>query len=237
MGFDRPGAILGAVLAALAFLLVAGCVTSPYQSAFSVCDDEAGACYQYCEQFAGDPESYGACHADCEVDASRCFADAYDPYAYSSTSAYASSGYSSWPWYGRYGRWAPRQGYYFDFTYFERYPRYNRGYPDYHYRDRRWRDRHGDRDRRRHRDGDRGGRRRGDNDGDRSGRPPRNSGGGNNATPPPRATPPSPPPRTTPPSPPPRAATPPPRRPKPRACTKCNTRSGARQDDIKTDPE
>lgn len=246
MGIEGFGRALGAASVALGFLLLSGCYTYPYQSAFDLCDNEAGACYRYCEQFAGYPADYSACHADCEYDANRCFAGAYDRYAYSS--AYDPI-YDSWPWYGRYGRWGgPQYGYYFNFTYFDGYPRYSRGYPDYRYRDRPWRDRHGDRDGRRRGDGDRGGRRGGDgHDGadrprrphpDNGGsRPPRNNGGGDNVAPPPRATPPSPPPTASPPpAQPPRTTPPPQRRTAPPARTKTN-RPSPRQDDIKTDPE
>lgn len=221
MGINRLGAIPGAAGAVVVLMLLSGCVTYPYQTAFTTCDDAAGACYRYCEQFAGDALDYSACHADCDAEADRCFANAYDRYNYSS--AYASTGYSSWPWYGRYGRWGPRQGYYFDFTYFERYPRYRDRYP-------RYRDRRG-------RHGDRGGRRRGDDDGGR--RPRRgNPSGGDNTAPPPSAPPPrSTPPRTSPPpSTPPRSTPPPQRRTAPPARTKPNTTT-PRSDPIDTDPE
>ncbi|WP_425409091.1 hypothetical protein [Hyphococcus sp.] len=173
MGIKRFWALAGALGGAIGFLLLSGCVTYPYQTAFAACDNEAGACYQYCEQFATNALDYGACHADCEAEVDRCFAQADYDYGYSST--YVTSGYSSGPWYGRYGRWAPRQGYYFDFTYFDRYPSYRRAHPGYRYSDRPWRGRRGDRrrgynndgvnnPRRRDRDGS-GRRRGGDNDG------------------------------------------------------------------------
>ena len=123
------------------FLLLAGCVTYPYQTAFDTCDAEAGACYRYCEEVAYTDGEYAACHADCEVGANACFANAYERYSYS---AYDDPYYSSpsWPWYGRYGAWGPSRGYYFDYSYRSGSGRY--GYP----RDRnRHRGRNGDRNR------------------------------------------------------------------------------------------
>lgn len=116
-----------------AFLMLAGCVTYPYESAFNACDDEAGACYQYCADVSDSEAEGAACRADCEVGANQCFADAYDRYDYN-RSAYRGAYYEpSWPWYGRYGAWGPRRGYYFDFTYWGgsgRYypPRYRHRY-------------------------------------------------------------------------------------------------------------
>ncbi len=147
-----------------AFLMLAGCVTYPYQTAFDACDAEAGACYRYCEEVAGDERDYSACHAECEVGANQCFASAYDRYSYNS-SAYGGSYYApSWPWYGRYGAWGPTNGYYFDFSY-----RSGGGYYPPHRRERYDRhrgDRHrGDNHRDGHRDrGDHGGRDHGDGD-------------------------------------------------------------------------
>ncbi len=175
----------GTFAAAVSFLLLSGCVTYPYQSAFAVCDNEAGACYQYCEQFAGYPEDYGACHRDCEEGTDRCFADAYDTYAYS-TGVYTSSSYGAWPWYGRYGNWGPQRGYYFDFTYFDRYPQYRQPRPNWRYRDRPWQGSRGDGAGPRRPRGDGSGPRRprgdrGDGDGRRNGNDgatPRNRGNG-----------------------------------------------------------
>lgn len=123
-----------------AFLMLAGCATYPYQTAFDACDYQAGACYRYCEDVAADPREYAACHQDCDARANQCFADAYDSYSYAS-STYAGAYYApSWPWYGRYSAWGPSSGYYFDFTYWSsgRYsrPRYRDRY-DYDRRDRR----------------------------------------------------------------------------------------------------
>lgn len=109
-----------------AFMLLAGCITYPYQSAFDACDAEAGACYRYCEDVAADDRDYAACHADCEFGANQCFADAYDRYSYGG-SAYSGAYYQpSWPWYGRYGAWGPSNGYYFDFSYWGGSSRYDR---------------------------------------------------------------------------------------------------------------
>jgi hypothetical protein len=169
------------IKAALApvLLLVASCVTYPYESAFSGCDNQAGNCYRYCEDVASNEGSYRACHADCEYAADQCFADVYGRYSYAGSS-YGGSYYSSpsWPWYGRYGAWGPSNGYYFDFSYWSgtgwyRPPYYYDYYSYYDYDRRkprgggkgrgRDRDRGKDRDRDGNwdRDGDRGG------DGDR----------------------------------------------------------------------
>lgn len=196
MGNNPFACPLGAGLAAAAFLLLSGCVTYPYQSAFAVCDNDAAACYRYCEQFSAYPGDYGACHADCEAEANSCFAEAYDAYSYSSGSVYASSSYG-WPWYGRYGYWGPSSGYYFDFTYFERYPRYSQPRRGWRYRDHPWRGRRHDGGKGRHPRGDgdgRGGRGRGgprgDADGDGRDRPRRRNPGGRNDDPPRQTTPP-----------------------------------------------
>lgn len=135
---------LGAIGATAVLLLLSGCVTYPYQTAFDACDAEAGACYRYCEEAALSDGEYAACHSDCEVGANRCFAGAYDRYSYSS--AYSGSYYApSWPWYGRYGAWGPSSGYYFDFTYWGGSSRYyDPYYRNRHQHDRR---RYGDRDR------------------------------------------------------------------------------------------
>ncbi len=151
----------------LAFFALAGCVTYPYQSAFDSCDEQAGACYRYCEDVAGNASAYSACHADCDATANQCFASAYDSYAYSSS--YSSTTYygSSWPWYGRYGAWGPSSGYYFDFTYWGGYRDYDRRHKRRYDYDRR---RDYDRDRsRRHRDRDYDGDRRYDRDRSRDG--------------------------------------------------------------------
>lgn len=155
-----------------ALLVLAGCVTSPYQTAFTTCDDEAGACYRYCAEISESDEDGAACRADCEAGANQCFADAYDRYSYAGSTYSRSSAYyqPSWPWYGRYGAWGPRRGYYFDFTYWGRSSGY---YPPRH--------RRGDRHRyRSDRDGRRGDRNRprgprysdGDNAGSPSAEPP-----------------------------------------------------------------
>ncbi|WP_395076187.1 hypothetical protein [Hyphococcus sp.] len=104
--------------AAPAFILLAGCVTYPYQTAFDSCDAEAGACYRYCEDIVDSDYQLGACHNECDNDANQCFASAYDSYSYGG-SAYGGSYYQpSWPWRGRYGAWGPTNGYYFDFSYY-----------------------------------------------------------------------------------------------------------------------
>ena len=129
-----------------ALLVVTGCVSYPYETAFSSCDDEAGACYQYCEEFEGSPD-YGTCHADCDATANQCFAGAYNAYEYSGA-AYGGR-YTGLrpapPWYGRFGAWYPNSGYVFSFSYLDNYGYgYNRPYRG---RNRGYRD-----DRRRYRD-------------------------------------------------------------------------------------
>lgn len=147
-----------------AMLLATGCVTYPYETAFSGCDAEAGVCYQYCEEFNG-TEDYSACHADCEYNANQCFAGAYNSYQYSGV-GYGTrySGLQPSPWFGQYGAWYPNSGYVFSFNYFGN---------GYGYGPNRYRGRHYgyQGDRRRHR-GNRG-----------------NQGGGQNANPPPAAAP------------------------------------------------
>ena len=106
------------ILLAPALLMLAGCVTTyPYETAFSSCDAEAGACYRYCEEGTGGNPAYTSCHAECEAAANQCFASAYDrtSYAGSSYGSYYSS--PGWPWYGQYGAWGPSSGYYFGFSY------------------------------------------------------------------------------------------------------------------------
>lgn len=148
-------ALLGA-FGTFGALFLSGCVTTyPYQTAFDACDAEAGACYRYCEEAGLSEGEYASCHADCEVGANRCFADAYDRYSYN-RSAYGGSYYApSWPWYGRYGAWGPSSGYYFGFSYSSGYSNYRHPYygDRYYYGDR---DRRKKKDRRR-KDGDRGG--------------------------------------------------------------------------------
>ena len=58
-----------------ALMFVGGCATYPYETAFEACDDEAGACYRFCEE---EPDEQGAaqCRSDCEERANLCFADA-----------------------------------------------------------------------------------------------------------------------------------------------------------------
>jgi len=146
-----------------AVLLAAGCVSYPYETAFSTCDAEAGACYRYCEDFEG-TEDYALCHRDCEADANQCFATAYGPYGPGTGYSTAYPAYGPTTWYGRYGSWYPNTGYVFSFSYFDHgygyYPgrRYGRrhGYRDPYYRDRHRNRRAGDQPRRRD------GRRRGD---------------------------------------------------------------------------
>lgn len=116
---------------AASILFVSGCVAYPYETAFDACDSQAGACYRYCEQFADIPEDFAACHADCEAQANACFAAAYDDYRYAQSSYGYSGGYSSWPWYGRYGHWYPDRGFFFSYGYAGGYG-YNR--PHYYRR-------------------------------------------------------------------------------------------------------
>lgn len=160
--------LLRAGLAAAGLMLLAGCVTYPYETGFASCDAQAGACYQDCEVYAGET-GYGACHASCEARANQCFATAYGPYR--SSSYYG--GYA-WPWYGDYGVWGPQTGFIFSFNYggYDRY-RYNRHIQtyrppvrrEYHDQDRRRRDYDDRRDFRRN-DRDRDHRR--DSSGDRN---------------------------------------------------------------------
>lgn len=125
------------------FMLLASCVTYPYQTGFASCDAYAGQCYRECEDYADGPD-YGRCHADCEYDADQCFADAYGPYAGS------GYGYSSRsPWYGRYGSWYPETGFFFSYR-----SGYGYGYPS---RGRRHRDRDHDHHGKDHDDDDHGG--------------------------------------------------------------------------------
>ncbi|MHA7872398.1 MAG: hypothetical protein ACX939_08620 [Hyphococcus sp.] len=198
-------------------LLAVGCVSYPYETAFSGCDEAAGACYRYCEEFDGTPD-YGACHAECDDEANICFAEAYDPYIGRGVATagvgYPGPAFGPSPWFGRYGAWYPNAGYVFSFNYFggpygygprrfRNWGYYDRVGPGRRYRgDRGWRYR-GDRGRRRGGDGDR---RRG---GPGRGQPP--------AAAPPRVAPP----RSAPP-----AAAPPPRqtnRRRPRPGPRANT--------------
>lgn len=131
-------------LAATAGLLfVASCQTYPYASSFSACDSGAGACYRACEAYADDGDGYAACHADCEYEADRCFANAYEPYRYAG-SPYGPTYVS--PWYGSYGAWYPQAGYTISLGYLSssRYgysrPGYRSGSPRYDERRHRWSD-------------------------------------------------------------------------------------------------
>ncbi len=111
---------------AVAALVVSGCVSYPYETAFSVCDEEAGACYRFCEDLPEDADA-AACRADCDTRANQCFAAAYDRPSYAG-SRYAYGYYDQYdPWYGRYGYWYPSGGYIFSFGH------YSRGRP-YRYR-------------------------------------------------------------------------------------------------------
>ncbi|MBB5520147.1 hypothetical protein [Amphiplicatus metriothermophilus] len=104
-------------------MLLAGCMTYPYASSFAACDNAAGACHRGCADLV-DEAAYRACAADCEYSADRCFAQAYEPYAYGG--AYYSYGYGyGAPWYGSYGAWYPDAGYIFSFSYIDRH-RYSR---------------------------------------------------------------------------------------------------------------
>lgn len=107
---------LNNVLPAVALAFLGGCVSYPYSTSFSTCDNAAGVCYRGCEDYAGTPE-YEECHADCDYSADRCFDSAYEPYRYSS---YGSYGYSS-PWYGQYGSYYPGSGYGYSFGYTDYY--------------------------------------------------------------------------------------------------------------------
>lgn len=133
---------------AAAAVLLAGCITYPYDTAFSYCDTQAGQCYRACEADDGRGD-YGRCHASCEARSEQCFAQAYSPYG--SNYGY---GYNS-PWYGQWGSWYPGTGYAFSWSYFNRNyygpaygrysaPRYGRdgrdSWKDDRYRDSRYRD-------------------------------------------------------------------------------------------------
>lgn len=140
--------------AAAAGVLLAGCMTYPYASGFAACDNAAGACHRGCAGLT-DEGAYRACAADCEYSADRCFAQAYEPYAYGG--AYYSYGYGyGAPWYGSYGAWHPDAGYVFSFSYIDRHrysrPHYGKRKPHHkrrdHDHDRKYaRDRHDNRDR------------------------------------------------------------------------------------------
>lgn len=147
-------------LAATAGLLfVASCQTYPYASSFSACDAGAGACYRACEAYADDGDGYAACHADCEYEADRCFANAYEPYRYAG-SPYGPTYVS--PWYGSYGAWYPQAGYTISLGYLSS-SRY--GYSRPNYRSGNRYDRGGyDHDRRRNRGRESGGNRSRSND-------------------------------------------------------------------------
>jgi hypothetical protein len=99
-------------------MLLTGCITYPYQTAFDSCDAEAGACYRYCEDVAASDYELGACHNECDNDANQCFASAYDSYSYDGSAYGGAYSQPSWPWYGRYGAWGPGSGFYFDFSYY-----------------------------------------------------------------------------------------------------------------------
>ena len=96
--------------AAAAFFL-SGCVTYPYETAFSQCDDQAAYCYRSCEAYGGGID-YRRCHDSCERQVDRCFDQAYSPY-----STGYGYGYGS-PWTGRYGSWYPNQGYSLSWLFF-----------------------------------------------------------------------------------------------------------------------
>lgn len=122
------------LLAAGALFALTGCVTYPYASSFTACDNAAGSCYRACEDYEGS-DDYARCHADCDYSANQCFAGAYEPYRYSYAYNY------NYPWSGSYGSWYPDTGYVFSFGYYQdyryggrrryddRYDRYDRNHP------------------------------------------------------------------------------------------------------------
>lgn len=105
--------------AAVGGLFLASCVTYPYQTAFTSCEQEANSCYRVCEDIP-DESGYVACQSHCDRSIDRCFDQAYTPYRSGYGYGYTSYGYSS-PWYGRYGSWYPDTGYYLSFNYYDRY--------------------------------------------------------------------------------------------------------------------
>ena len=156
--------IIGLAATITGGLLLAGCVTYPYETAFSSCEREANACYRLCEEIP-DEGGYVACQSHCDRDIDRCFDTAYSPYRSGYYSGYSS--YSS-PWYGRYGTWYPDSGFFLSLNFYDRYgyrarrhpPKYHRNYGGNRngYRN------NGRYDDRRGYDGRRYDRRRGDND-------------------------------------------------------------------------
>jgi len=121
--------------AAIGGLFLASCVTYPYQSAFTSCEQEANSCYRVCEDIP-DESGYIACQSHCDRSIDRCFDQAYTPYRSGYGYGYTSYGYSS-PWYGRYGSWYPDSGYYLSFNFYDRYGyRQKRHHPrrDYEYK-------------------------------------------------------------------------------------------------------
>lgn len=135
---------------AAAAVLLAACVSNPYEAGFARCDQQAGACYQSCYELSETPDPYAACQARCEASINQCFASVYDAEEIRQSRTFA---YRPAPWYGRYGYWHPSQGYFFGYNYSgdRRYaPRYGGGYryddwyyynqPYHHRRNKRHRD-------------------------------------------------------------------------------------------------
>ena len=143
---------------AVMVLLLSGCVY-PYETAFQTCDNDAGACYRYCEDTAGE-EEITACRSSCETEANICCDQAYGAQEYNG-SAYASPG----PWYGSFGYWRPTYGYAFSLDYYS-YGGRRGNFRDPYYGSSRGRGRQGFRDGRDRRDG-----RRDDRRGNRDGGP------------------------------------------------------------------
>ncbi|HBS33314.1 MAG TPA: hypothetical protein DEA40_16545, partial [Parvularcula sp.] len=110
--------LLGIAGLSIGALFLSSCVTTPYESAFNACEAEADRCYRICEDIP-DERGYVQCQSHCDGAADRCFdqaADAYQNQYY----GYGSYGYGS-PYYGRYGSWYPNYGFYYDYSYFDRY--------------------------------------------------------------------------------------------------------------------
>jgi len=97
--FLKLGLSIGLLLA------VNACAVSPYETAFSSCDDRVGICYRNCETYANDAD-YGACQASCERDAEVCFDRAYSQYRVVSGTAV-----TFYPFYGTYAYWYPNRGF------------------------------------------------------------------------------------------------------------------------------
>lgn len=114
--------LLGLSALATGGLLLSSCVTTPYETAFNGCENEANSCYRICEDIP-DERGYIQCQEHCDQSANRCFDQAYAAYQ-NQNYGYGNYGYGSRygsPWYGRYGSWYPSYGFYLGYNNYDRY--------------------------------------------------------------------------------------------------------------------